>query len=315
MTSSALGRRPSGAHRRSIKSAPPVLLASLPNPMAQLSFEGSRHMVPERLPSARRERMVGIRVIDLGLETKENILAASSTLKRLDLSNLRLSEIPHEFFEELPHLEILNISRNDLTEDSFPSSMKHLESLLEIDAYSNKLTCFPKSLRKLRKLSRLKLAKNSIKTVDGLEKMKRLTLLVLDDNEIEMLSRDFYTHLRKLEVLHLTRNVLRELSGDIKTMRNLKELDVSDNALTVLPIEVFGLPHLDFLNASNNRISRLPTDVLKGKHNNRLSAIDLSGNTLVKFPEHLLHLTHSLDLSRNKVSKYGYLYIHILYNL
>ena len=48
-------------------------------------------------------------------------------------------------------------------------------------------------------------------------------------------------------------------------------------------------------------IIRLPSVVVKNRTKKKLSCIDLSGNSLVKFPEHLLILTERLDLGGNKI--------------
>lgn len=227
----------------------------------------------------------------MGEETLSNMLIASHSLRRLDMSHLQLSEVPTEITDQLHLLEKLDLSDNKLNDDSFPSNMRNLTKLFELCAHNNYLTHVPKTLTRLRNLTRLKLGSNKLTTLEGVEKLKKLTMLVLDSNEIESLTRDLYMHMKKLEILHLSKNRLKEITGDVRFLRQLKDLDISDNNLTVLPAEVFLLPKMDAMNASNNNLARLPTIVLKGKQKTKMSSLDLSGNVITKFPEHLLLLT------------------------
>ena len=157
--------------------------------MAHMGFEGSRHLVPERLPSARRERTVGIRVIDLNQDTVDNIQLLSGSLKRLDLSDVKIETLSEDIIEGLFRLEKINLNHNLLTEDSFPDNFKELENLIELSAHDNQLKILPPVIRKLKNLQRLKLSLNLIERVDGLERLKRLQVLVLDSNKIDNLTK------------------------------------------------------------------------------------------------------------------------------
>ena len=262
---------------------------------------GSRHLVTERLPSARRERPTTLRVLELSEQTISCISDDSDNLRRLDLTRLRMDALPEECLERLINLERLDVSYNLLNEDSFPQSLENMGKLLELAAEGNQITEIPKVVKKLKTLQRLKLAQNKLKSLNGVEKLRSLTLLILDNNVIEDLNKDFYSSLKRIELLHCANNRIKELLSDIRHLRHLKDIDVSNNQLSTLPVELFLLPRIDMINASNNNIIRLPSVVVKNKSRKKLSSIDLSGNALVKFPDHLLTLTERLDLGRNKI--------------
>ena len=262
---------------------------------------GSRHLVTERLPSARREHPTTLRVLELSEQAIASISNDSEHLRRLDLSQLRMNVLPEECLEQLIHLERLDISYNDLSEDGFPESLKNMENLLELAAEGNQISEIPSVVKRIRTLQRLKLARNKVKSITGIEKLRKLTIVILDNNEIETLQRDFYNSLKRLELFHCANNRIKELSSDIRNLRHLKDIDVSNNQLGTLPVELFLLPRIDIIIASNNNIIRLPSVVVKNKSRKKLSHIDLSGNSLVKFPDHLLTLTDRLDLSTNRI--------------
>ena len=274
-----------------------------PNPMAQVGFTGSRHLIPDRIPSARRvgEQTVCLRVIDLNEETVAQIARLSGSLRRLDMSALRLVRLNEDFVASLERLERLDLSHNRLNDEAFPANFQKLKHLHELNVHDNKLTALPKGVKRLKDLSRLKIGHNKLTATDGIERLKRLQILMLENNNIESVPREVFTNLRKLEIMHCAHNNIRDIPADIRFLRHLKDLDLAGNKLISLPPDLFLLPRLEVLNASNNKISRVPTINIKGRLNRKLVSIDLSDNTLVKFPEHLLFMTEKLDLCRNKI--------------
>ena len=270
-------------------------------PMAHLGFEGSRHLEPERLPSGRKERARTVRVIELNQDTIDSIKQIAEGLRRLDISSLKLDQLNEDLLENLFGLERLDIGFNKLQDDSIPSCFSKLENLVELSAHYNKLSQVPKVLRKLKNISRLKLGHNDIQSMDGIERLKKLQVLVIENNKIETIAREVYQNLKRLELWHVSNNLLKEVHSDIRLLRYLRDLDISGNSLSTLPPELFLLPRLEVLNASSNIISRLPTINIKGNNRQHLAQIDLSDNQLVKFPEHLLLIADKLDLSKNKI--------------
>jgi Leucine-rich repeat (LRR) protein len=277
----------------------PTLPLSMP--MAHMGFEGSRHLEPERLPSSRKERARTVRVIELNKDTIESIKQIADGIRRLDLSSLKLEELDEGLFETLVGLERLDIGFNCLTDEGIPSCFSKLENLIEFAAHYNNLTAVPKVLRKLKNITRLKIGHNHIKSMDGIERLKKLQVLVIENNEIEVVPREVYQNVKRLEMWHFSNNALKEVHSDIRLLRYLRDLDVSGNNLASLPPELFLLPRLEVLNASGNQITRIPTVNIKGNNRQHLAQVDLSDNQLIKFPEHLLLIAERVDLSKNKI--------------
>ena len=231
----------------------------------------------------------------------ESIKTFGPTLRFLNLSGLNLAKLSEDVVTPLDSLERIDLSCNRLNEDSLPTSFQKLKSIKEVDLTHNKLAVIPRYVKRLRELARLKLGQNRIASIEGVEKMKRLQVLMLQENQIEYLPRETLANLRRLEILNCSRNCLRDLHPDVRFLRHLKDVDLSSNKLSSLPTELFLLPRLESLNASNNRLTRIPTINVRGLAKNRLAICDLSENRIVKFPEHLLPLTEKLDLCRNRI--------------
>jgi internalin A len=80
--------------------------------------------------------------------------------------------------------------------------------------------------------------RNSIKEIPAeIEKIKRLSILNLENNEIEKVSERI-SQLRDLTRLNLQGNNLKELSEKIANMSGLKELVLYDNPFDMLPPEI-----------------------------------------------------------------------------
>lgn len=184
--------------------APPATM-----PMAQLGFEGSRHLEPDRLPSGRHERARTVRVIDLNQDTITSLKQIADGLRRLDLSSLKLETLSEELIECLSGLERLDIGFNRLTDESIPACFGKLENLIELSAHYNKLSSVPKTLRKLKNVSRLKLGHNQLDNLDGVERLRKLQVLVVEDNCLENVPREMYQNLKKLEMWHVGHNQLK----------------------------------------------------------------------------------------------------------
>ena len=293
-------KRPRSRGRNS-RTAPEIRDELHTQPLAHVSFSGSRHLIPERIPSARREVTVGLRVIDLNDAAVDNIKRLGPTLRRLDVSSRNVARLNDDFVSSLEELELLDLSYNEMTDESFPPSFQKLKNLREVNLHCNKLTAIPKQIRRLKDLSRLKVGSNKITSTDGLERLKRLQILMLENNQLEFLPRELFSCLRKLEFFNCGQNAIRDIHPDVRFLRQLKDIDLAGNRLTSLPPELFLLPRLEVLSASNNKITRVPTINVKARLHNKLVSIDISENAIVKFPEHLLSMTEKLDLCKNRI--------------
>ena len=79
----------------------------------------------------------------------------------------------------LLQLQRLDLSKNRLTDLSFPDSMRSLEKLKELRLNDNLLTRIPACVQHMRKLSRLDLSNNHLCNLSGLDRLRKLKVSVL----------------------------------------------------------------------------------------------------------------------------------------
>jgi insulin-like growth factor-binding protein complex acid labile subunit len=209
-------------------------------------------------------------------------------LHKLSLSNCSLRRLP-EAFENLEHLEELDVSHNPLS-DAFVRLLNPLKSLEYLDmSYCN-----------------LGYVGNNTFTL-----MTSLRKLIMSGNKLHTLEQGLFTNLTRLESLELNDCGLKtpidpKVFGD-RVYTNIIELKLSKNPLTVpddgplLPKQLSGLEILDL---SHCDISRLNENLLSRTKN--LTHLNLSHNKIAG-TENLaslkkLRLLEHLDLSRNNLT-------------
>lgn len=191
---------------------------------------------------------------------------------------------------------VIALRRAALTE--LPAEVAQVPSPRVLDASLNRIERLPPSLP--TSLQRLVLSSNRLSSLDGLEQLCNLKVLVLDGNRITHLP-DWLGELTKLETLsvgdnaiselpaslgNLTRlrqllvchNKLRRLPEELGNCSALEELDVHHNALEELPASLGRLQRLKLLQLDSNQISALPTPILRDC--SALSTISLHDNPI-----------------------------------
>lgn len=252
-----------------------------------------------------RNKLTDVVYADLGdnrLETlpEDGFLAWFASLRYLRLSNNRLREIPALETGKMGKLEILALSRNELT--ALPDNIGELSELRELDVSMNRLETVPPALGRLG---------------------PTLESLSLRLNAISTLSAATIGSLFSLRDLDLSSNQLFELPDDFSEAVNLTRVDLHNNKLHKLP-EQFGiLPKLRSLDLSANRLTTLPDSsrhlsscevfMLHGNEFAELSdwvggwkqalIIDASDNRIVGIDKSIgaLHRLQELRLPRNQV--------------
>ena len=279
---------------------PPVQQSNVP-PWAHYGFLGARNLQPDRMPSAKRERTTTLKLVEVNSSSLKTLQDIAPSLKRLDLTALKLRVLTDAMLSGCICLQKLDISNNDITAEGIPECIANLELLIEFAAHYNNFHHIPAAIAKLKNLSRLKLSYNKLDSLLGVEKLKRLKTLVVDCNQISTIHKELYQSLRKLEVLHCAGNHIQLILSDIRHMKHLTDIDLANNQLQTLPPEIFLLPCLENLNASGNQIIRVPTLNVKTHTEHSIETIDLSDNALIKFPGYLLYMVEKLDLSQNRI--------------
>ncbi|MGH2412832.1 MAG: COR domain-containing protein [Microcystaceae cyanobacterium] len=109
--------------------------------------------------------------------------AKEKQLKKLDLSQYGLTEIPDEVFI-LKQLEILTLEINSLP--AIPESISRLQNLTYLNLNRNQLTSLPESISRLQNLTTLNLWNNQITTIpESITRLQNLTIFDLEHNPIE----------------------------------------------------------------------------------------------------------------------------------
>ena len=268
--------------------------------MAHVGFEGSRHMHPERMPTPKREKTTSLRLFDVTKDTIENIEKYSGDVKRLMIPGLKINILSDALIDNMVMLEKLDLCENQLGDGSLPESFKKLDNLIELNLNHNKFTKVPASVKRLKNLTRLNLSHNNLDSIKGIEKLRKMQILMVDHNNLGSVFKDV-SHMKKLEILDCSENRIREVGLDIRNLKHLKDLNISKNKITVLPTDLFQLPRLESLKASQNQISKVPVFSLNPQNSHCMTEVDLSGNNINKFPDHLLQITKKLDITSNKI--------------
>lgn len=158
-------------------------------------------------------------------------------LTSLDLSGLKLTEIPREVFT-LKQLKQLILKNNQLPE--IPKEIIYLPNLIYLDISQNQIKELPFQMKDLAPLKYLNLSRNYIKELPY---------------EVQELTQ--------LEHLDFSYNQLITVPSEIEALENLQHLDLSHNTLISLPPVVAKLPKLQNLFVYPNRIQNIPAEILQ----------------------------------------------------
>ncbi len=123
----------------------------------------------------------------------EGVFRSSSySLKSIDLSHNCIKSIPAGFFSEIPRIEILDLSRNQLScfaFDAFP-----LHNLTTLDLSSNGISSLGPEFGLLTRLNSFRARANNISSIDfKFDEMQDLQILDLSYNRLRGLPEDLVT--------------------------------------------------------------------------------------------------------------------------
>lgn len=227
-----------------------------------------------RIESAQHDGAEQLDLHGLGLKAVPKLPIAMQSLRRLDLSDNRLTELPPGLWD-LVGIEHLDVGSNRLA--TLDPAIRRLTRLNYLDASENHLTALPSELAKCVRLRRLALFKNELTDISPAGALPALveldvsrnrlrdlprfqsatTLVALDasHNQIASLA-PWCDGLGRLRRLDLSRNRLERVAG--LTSLHLEELLLDDNLLAEPPHELAALESLSFLSASGNPFGDLP---------------------------------------------------------
>uniref|UniRef100_K7E4Q9 Leucine rich repeat containing 66 n=1 Tax=Monodelphis domestica TaxID=13616 RepID=K7E4Q9_MONDO len=177
-----------------------------------------------------------------------NVRNEDWTIKHLNLSNNRISELTFSSFMCFCSLETLNLSDNGI--HSISLDLQRRNSLLrkcQRNGFRNVFTS----------LKVLSIQRNHLNaTPGGLWKLKSLQNLDLSSNAISQIALTDFQNCLQLETLYLQNNKISKIHPDaFKDLNKLQIVNLSTNAMkTILPMMFIALtlPHLD-ADLSNNQ--------------------------------------------------------------
>ena len=229
-------------------------------------------------------------------------LKQARTNGTIDISNMKLNEIPPEIFD--PNVEIdginwwemvdinkLDASNNFLSENSFNDdnqSLSTMNYLIQLRFSNNQFSKLPISLYSLNNLKLLDMSNNKINYIDN-EKFKALNSLVEIDFSKNKLREipDSIQYLSYLEIAKFSNNEILNVPNGMGALTRLKRLYLDNNSIQFLPPQVF-----------NNMVALEELYLFK----NRLESVNFNDN--MNLFDNMKHLKF-LDLHSNNLTYFG----------
>lgn len=172
--------------------------------------------------------------------------------KHLKLS-CELTEMPVEVFSLAESLEILDLSKNQLS--GLPAGFGKLSKLKIIFLSDNLFTELPTVLSDCKQLEMIGFKSNQIQHVPELSIPATTRWLILTNNRIEKLPASIGNCMR-LQKVGLAGNQLNSLPVEMANCKNLELLRISANNFTDLPQWLLSMPKLAWLAFAGNPFSK-----------------------------------------------------------
>lgn len=236
-----------------------------------------------------------LRLVSQNLKTIPLQIFNLTNLEELYLSDNQLVNLPSNFAQKFPRLQIIDLSNNRF--QSFPAVLLQCTDLQSINFWSNTLNSLPDELVNLEKLQILSISGNRWRALpDVVFKMPNLKYLYIKDFKVNNLGK--ISQLKNLTRLALENIGLFSFPSEVLKLPKLEHLILRQNQINTLPSEIKVLDKLVYLNLSQNRLSNWiePIGYLK-----KLVNLDLSYNPIQKFPDELF-----LDLPNLKALNVSY---------
>ena len=214
---------------------------------------------------------------------------------------------------KLKYLSTYSVYYNDLDKEvgitQLPESIGNCTELEELNLTGASITSLPKSITKLKKLTKLDLSqclnlKSLPADIGELTGLTQLDMEIILPN-IGQLSTlpDSIVNLTNLTEIKAGQQQLKSLPEQIGKMSGLTAIYVEGNQLTRLPDSIGQLKNLGILQAQRNNLVEIPASI----GNLSLGQLFLQGNQLTSLPEEISELEGSswmgqvaIDLSNNK---------------
>ena len=183
-----------------------------------------------------------------------------------------LTEFPRELFELADHIEVLDMSGNNLSE--LPSDFGRFKNLKILFLSNNQFDHIPDVIADCPNLEMIGFKSNQIKTISESALPIKTRWLILTDNQISKLP-DSIGQLSRLQKLALAGNQISSLPDAMANCRNLELIRLSANQLEAMPDWLFQLPKLAWLAFSGNPCTAVGQSLASKVAEAKLSDIQL----------------------------------------
>lgn len=142
------------------------------------------------------------RIINLMVRNRDYL----GTIKKITIANRGISYIPNEVWQFFPNLKNLDCSKNTLT--TLPASIGKLKNLKSLTLTLNRFNSIPECLYDIPKLTNLDISGNKFTTLpERLWTLKKMVSFYANDNQISEISPGI-KKFKKLSLLNLEKNPL-----------------------------------------------------------------------------------------------------------
>lgn len=189
-----------------------------------------------------------------------------SKLKQLNLSDNRITSIDIDAFENLPHLEAINMQCNRITTLNDAATLSNLTKLKHLILYRNKLSILKRdTFRGAANLQSIDVAGNEIESIeDGTFDLPHLKEILMSENKLKALSDDMFRGATNLQNIDLQKNQLERIGKAFEPTIHLHQLQLSENRqlqdLNVLDL-ASKLPELSSLSVDATGIRSIGTAI------------------------------------------------------
>nr|CAD2190809.1 unnamed protein product [Meloidogyne enterolobii] len=247
----------------------------------------------------------------VGIIRKEAFSNVENTLKELSLRNNIMKSIDEKIFLNLASLKYLDLSSNKLSQlkRSHFSKLVNLETLLLDNNQINSLD--DGIFNSLTKLKTLTISNNRLTkiTKDVFKNLQNLESLSLQNNFIESIEDEAFSYLLSLKHLDISNNRIGKLK--ITHLPKLEILFLSNNLFEqIKDINLQNLSNLNTLHLENNKIFKISNEDFKFlKKSQKLYSLILDGNNIswidcFAFEPIKMSLT-VLSLQKNKIASFS----------
>ena len=143
---------------------------------------------------------------------------------------------------------------------------------------------------------------NTYSELKCLGNFKDLKYLIINKKNIIQINSYLFLHLKNLESLDLSHNVIGKISQKITNLQNLKILNLSDNFISALPPFLKDIKNLEELYLNNNKIELIPSSI---QFFPSLKILNISENNIERLPMEigLMNKLESLSIERNEFTE------------